>query len=176
MSSDSRIWVIGTSCSGKTTFSRKLAEDLSLPCLELDGFYWGPGWTPREGFNADVAGEIAADRWVIEGNYRTVREMIMSRATRVIYLDLPFPQVFWRAVVRTLRRLITREPLFNGNVETVRGALLSTQGIPIWVIRTYRRRRREFNELRHDPRFTHVEFVRLRSSRAIVRYLVAPPE
>ncbi len=46
-----KIMVIGSSGSGKSTFSRKLGEILSLPVYHLDLYYWKPGWieTPRDG-------------------------------------------------------------------------------------------------------------------------------
>ncbi|MNP06465.1 topology modulation protein [compost metagenome] len=45
-----KIMTIGSSGSGKSTFSRKLGEELSIPVYHLDAYYWQPGWveTPRE--------------------------------------------------------------------------------------------------------------------------------
>jgi adenylate kinase family enzyme len=37
-----RILVVGTSCSGKSTFSRRLASILAIEHVELDALYWGP--------------------------------------------------------------------------------------------------------------------------------------
>jgi tRNA uridine 5-carbamoylmethylation protein Kti12 len=37
-----RIVVVGTSCSGKTTFSRRLAQSLGREHVELDALHWGP--------------------------------------------------------------------------------------------------------------------------------------
>ena len=39
-----RINVIGTSGSGKSTFSRLLANKLKYPYLEMDAIFWKPNW------------------------------------------------------------------------------------------------------------------------------------
>ena len=44
----SRTVVVGTSCSGKTTFARQLAARLGAPHIELDAFHWLPHWQQRE--------------------------------------------------------------------------------------------------------------------------------
>ena len=70
-----------------------------------------------------VGAAIAAERWVLDGNYRAVRPAVWTRASTLVWLDLPFPMVFTRALLRTARRIVTREPLFNGNRESLRAAL-----------------------------------------------------
>ena len=40
-----RVNVKGISCSGKTTFSRVLAERMGVAYLELDAINHGPNWT-----------------------------------------------------------------------------------------------------------------------------------
>jgi adenylate kinase family enzyme len=37
-----RVVVVGSSCSGKTTFARSLAEIVGSPHVELDALHWGP--------------------------------------------------------------------------------------------------------------------------------------
>ena len=41
-----RINVVGTSCSGKSTLARALAERLNAPYIELDAIFWDRDWTP----------------------------------------------------------------------------------------------------------------------------------
>ena len=66
-----RVVVIGTSCSGKTTFARRLAEIIDCPWTELDRLHWLPDWEPRplDDFRRLVAEKVSQDRWVIDGNY-----------------------------------------------------------------------------------------------------------
>src|SRR6266478_8449083 len=122
-----RVIVIGTSCSGKTTFARSLARISNCPHIELDTLYWQPNWTPRppEEFRNLVAQALSQDCWVTDGNYSIVRDLVWSRATTVIWLNYVFPTVLWRALTRTLRRVLTQEELFSGNRESLRMALFA---------------------------------------------------
>jgi adenylate kinase family enzyme len=119
-----RVVVIGTSCAGKTAFARSLACALSFPHVELDALFWQPNWTPRpsEEFRKLVAQELSQGCWVTDGNYNVVRDLVWSRATTVIWLNYVFPLVLWRALTRTVRRVMTQEELFSGNRESLRMA------------------------------------------------------
>lgn len=150
-----RVSVVGTSCSGKTTLARKIAEANGIPHIELDAIYWRADWNPLpvEEFRRAVEVQVAADEWVVDGNYSKVRDLIWPRATHLVWLNLPFPIVFWRAVSRTLIRVITQEELFAGNRETLRLAVFDRDSILWWVIRTYGRRVREYRQLIDDHRY-----------------------
>ena len=134
-----RVVVIGTSCAGKTTFARSLATALTLPHIELDTFFWRPNWVPRptEEFRALTAQALSQDRWITVGNYGEVRNLIWSQATTVIWLNYEFRIVLWRALTRTVRRVVTRERLFSGNRETFRMAFFSRESILWWIITTF---------------------------------------
>ncbi len=41
-----RIYVVGTTGSGKTTLARQLARRLGISHLELDALHWDANWTP----------------------------------------------------------------------------------------------------------------------------------
>src|SRR6266545_7272200 len=112
-----RVVVIGTSCVGKTIFARSLARVLNFRHIELDTLYWLPHWIarPPDEFRALTAQALAQDYWVTDGNYGVVRDLVWSRATIVIWLNYIFPVVLWRAVTRTLWRVLTQEELFSGN-------------------------------------------------------------
>jgi adenylate kinase family enzyme len=166
-----RIVVVGTSGSGKTTLARRLAKTLGRRQIELDALHWGPQWTPRPEFAQLVEEAIAHDSWVIEGNYRKVRDAIWRRATALIWLNYSFPLVFYRALSRTLKHILTRQQIHNGNRESFRGAFLEKDGIPWWVVRTYRRRRREYRELlsgRHYPHLLVLELTRPEEADALL--------
>src|SRR5688572_30807780 len=91
-----RVAVVGTSCSGKTTFARALAPRLGAPYTELDVLYWGPDWSPRplDEFRARVEAAVSTPSWVIDGNYSIVRDLVWGRATTLIWLDFPFSLIF----------------------------------------------------------------------------------
>jgi hypothetical protein len=70
--------VIGSTGAGKTTFGRELARRLNVPFVELDSIYHQANWTPLpdEDFRRAVAGRIAGDSWVVDGNYEDVRHWL----------------------------------------------------------------------------------------------------
>lgn len=144
-----RIVVIGTSCSGKTTFARKLAHVLGLTHIELDAIHWQPNWSPRplEEFRLLVEKAIAGESWVVDGNYSKVRDLVWNRATHIIWLNYPFFFVLARAIRRAVRRIVLQEELFSGNRETWRLTFLNRDSILWWMIKTFHRRRREYRAL-----------------------------
>lgn len=142
-----RINICGPAGSGKSTLAARLATILSLPHLELDGLFHGPGWVPRPEFVPDVEAFLRASTqgWVIDGNYRKARPLIwappapsssspspppgaavdgqadndaLPGADTAIILDLPKYTVLSSLFQRTMRRVIGGEVLWNGNTET----------------------------------------------------------
>ncbi len=135
-----RIAVHGSSGSGKSTLARTLAARLDLPVTELDGIFHQPGWTPlpTDEFRAQVDRVAAGERWVVEGNYHQVRDLVWARAQLIVILDLPRWTVMRQVVLRTLRRGVRRAELWNGNRESLRN-LVSTdadRNIVLWTWRT----------------------------------------
>lgn len=142
-----RVVVIGTSCAGKTTFSRALSKLLDLPHFELDELHWGPNWTPYPDFRQRVERAVAEERWVTEGNYSTVRELTWGRAELVIWLDYEMGVVVKRALKRTIYRAWTKEPMWAGNRESWRLSFFNRNSILLWVLMTWRKRRHSFKRL-----------------------------
>jgi adenylate kinase family enzyme len=168
-----RVVVVGTSCAGKTTLARRLAALLAIEHVELDSVYWGPGWTPRPDFVPTVLAIAQRPRWVIDGNYSAVRDIIWRRSSAIVWLNYSFARVFSQALRRTARRIITRERLYAGNRETIRTALFEPDGIPWWVIRTHGQRRRSLPELFQRPEYRHAALIQLDRPAAAEAFLVA---
>ena len=72
-----------------------------------------------------LAGLVDSDGWVADGNYSKVRDLVWGSADLLVWLDYALPVIMGRLVSRTLRRLITREVLWNDNRENWRAALFS---------------------------------------------------
>jgi adenylate kinase family enzyme len=167
-----RIVVVGTSGAGKTTFARAIAERLKLRRIELDALHWEPNWTEAtdEVFRARVAAAIASDRWVIDGNYRQVRDLYLPLVDAIVWLDLPLRTCLRRIVIRTIRRAWTGETLWGTNHESWRRTL-SRDSMVLWVLTTHRRRRREYAAEFADAAYGRVRIERLRSARAADAWL-----
>lgn len=160
-----RIVVLGSSGSGKSTLAQRLSGDLDCPYIELDALHWGPNWTPvpLDLFRSRVASAIAAERWVVDGNYSSVRDLVWPAADTLIWLDYPMSVVFTRVFLRTIRRCITREELWNGNRENFWIQLFDRESILLWVINTWRKQRRTFPPLLREQHRLGKKVIRLRS-------------
>ena len=152
-----RVAIVGTSCAGKTTLAHSLSHALGIPHTELDGLYWGPNWTPHplEDLRSSVQETVAALSWVVDGNYAVVRNLVWGRATTPVWLNYPASLLFSRAVRRTLRRIVTQEALFAGDLESL--TLFDPGWIPWWVLRSFWRRRREYPLLFRRPENVHLQ-------------------
>jgi adenylate kinase family enzyme len=160
-----RVSVVGSSGAGKTTFAADLAGRLGAEHLELDSIFHQPGWAPlpREEFRARVAEFIAASAWVVDGNYSAVQDLIWDRADTVIWLDLPRWRVMRRITWRTLRRVITRAELWNGNREPWSNLLRADpeRSVIAWSWTRHHVYRDRFLRAMADPANAHLRFVRL---------------
>ena len=164
-----RIVVVGTSGSGKTTLAKALATQLVLPYIELDALNWQAGWRdlvrndPDE-FVRRVALAVAADAWVVDGNYGLVREFVWRRATHLVWLDYDRAIVMYRVIRRSLVRAMLRTELWAGNRERWLHMLRPSHPIR-WAWSTWRRRRREFEERIGQRDYADLVVLRLRRPR-----------
>jgi adenylate kinase family enzyme len=168
-----RVVVIGSSCSGKSTFSRYLSGKLQIPYIELDQLHWLPDWVEREDgdFRARVSQAVLADSWVLDGNYSVVRDLVWPRATTMIWLNHSFGLVLYRAITRSVIRTVTRQPLFSGNIETFRQTFLSRESIIWWVLKTYHLKRRSYAVLLQEQKAKGVNVIEFNSQKAVDAYL-----
>ena len=160
-----RVVVVGSSGSGKSTLARELATRLAVPHVELDALHWGPNWTatPTEILRPRVEAAIAGDGWTVSGNYTTLRDSIWPRADTLIWLDYPMPIIMWRVLRRTVRRCITKEPLWSNNVETWRKSFCDTDSIIVWAWTTWRKPRRDYPKLFRSSEYRGIRKYRFTS-------------
>lgn len=172
-----RVAIVGSTGAGKTTLAAHLTQRLCLEHVELDALYWEVGWqaVSTDVFRQRVAASLAGDCWVTDGNYGQARDLIWGRADTLVWLDMPLVLALWRVVSRTLARIARREVLWNGNRETVRNALLSRDGLVVYLFQSHRRHRQQYPELLARPEYAHLRTVHLRSSRAVTRWLESLP-
>ncbi len=173
-----RVSVVGTSGAGKSTFAAALAGALGVPRLELDSVYHQADWTPlpAEEFRRRVLVVASGSSWVIDGNYSTVRDIVWARADTVVWLDLPKRTIMRRLIWRTLRRVAGRVELWNGNRERWRYIFTwdDQESVIAYAWHTYDSRRERYATELADPAHGHLRLVRLRSPRAVRRFLQSP--
>jgi adenylate kinase family enzyme len=152
-----------------------LARALDVRYVELDAIFHQPGWTALDddSFRARVSEATESGRWVVDGNYSVVRDLIWERADTVVWFDLPYVVVMARIIRRTLRRSVTRQELWNGNREPWSNlfSLDPKKSIIAWASTRHAIYRRRYVEAEHDPRWDRLEFVRLRSQREVAALL-----
>jgi len=162
-----RIVIIGNSATGKTTLARELAARLGCVHIERDALQWEADWTPTsdENFRARVMKAVQGERWVADGNFSRVRDVVWGRADTLIWLDYPLRLILWQLSKRSWQRIRQQELLWNGNRENWRH-LLGRDGVLIWTFKAHFRHRREYPVLLRETRFKHLQVERLRSVEA----------
>lgn len=170
-----RVSVIGPAGAGKSTLARWLARLVDCPWAELDGVCHQAGWTrldPAE-LARCVAVVAAAEDWVIDGNYSATSAVVWPRADTVIWLDLPRQTIMRRVIWRTIRRVVGRTELWNGNRERWRNLL--TWDPEESVISRAWHKHPEFRELftaaAADPANGHLRFIRLTSPAEVRQFM-----
>ena len=116
-----KIVVIGVSASGKTTFTKKLAEKLGLPAYFMDQIMWNPGWDyiGDEATVAEIEKIISTDQWIVEGYITTAaRTNIFKTADTIIYLDYPGSLSAWRYIKRWWKHRRSPRPELPGSPES----------------------------------------------------------
>jgi adenylate kinase family enzyme len=167
-----RVAVISSaSGNGKTTLGRKLAAVLGVPFLELDALVHGPNWTetPDDELRALVEPFVAGDGWVVDGVYRgKLGTLVLDAADTIVWLDLPLRVWLPRLVRRTLRRVVRREELWNGNRETFRDAFWGREALVPFALHQHFRRRHVY-----PVELAGLPVVRLRSTTEVDRFLAS---
>lgn len=145
-----RVAIVGSSGAGKTWLAVRLAATLGVSHVELDAIHHGPGWTPASAQQMRAALNTLCPvdgAWVADGNYGSKGgELVRARADTVIWLDLKRRVVMRQLVLRTARRVVLRESLWNGNRESLRDALSRDpeRSVIAWSWTRYARTRAEY--------------------------------
>ncbi len=172
-----RVAIVGNSGSGKSTLGRAVATKIGAVFIEIDSIRHQADWEPLpdEEMSDQLDRLTATGNWVVDGNYRSVRALLWSRADTVIWLDLPRSVVMRQILKRTLARVTTRQELWNGNREHWRNffSLNPEESVIAWSWTKHAYYRGLYAHAMTDPAYAHLRFIRLRSRREINDFATA---
>jgi len=101
-----RVVVIGCPGSGKTTFTRAVADRLHLPAVHLDGYYHQKEhdyYNDQPAWLRQVKDLAAGSRWIMDGNYASILSLRLQRADTVIFFDFPKHMSLYGVVKRAVQ-------------------------------------------------------------------------
>lgn len=171
-----RINVIGTSASGKSTFSKTLAHKLNLSYIELDDLFWLDNWqeSTNDAFLNKLQYRIdqAPQGYVIDGNYSRTQSIKWKNIDTIIWLDFPFHVNLYRSVKRALQRVVSKQKLWpnSNNKESFR-MILTRDSIIWWMIKTHKENQQKYLAIMNQPEYAHIRFIHLRSSKQSQQFL-----
>ncbi|WP_055668591.1 hypothetical protein [Desnuesiella massiliensis] len=89
-----KVYILGSVASGKTTMAKSLSNALSIPWYELDNIFYKklPGGDKRrdsEERDLEFNKIINSETWIIEGVFRECFNEGLDKADTIILLDVP---------------------------------------------------------------------------------------
>lgn len=137
-----RVLVYGVTGSGKTTAAERISRATGIPWTSVDDLTWEPGWVsvPAEEQRRRIAEVCARDCWLLDTAYGQWVDIPLASAEAVVALDYPRWFSLQRLLRRTLRRVVGKRPVCNGNTETWR-QVVGADSIIRWHFRSFARKR-----------------------------------
>lgn len=162
-----RVLVVGITGAGKSTMARALSARLGLPFHEMDALHYvGPDWAADPALRQKVSKIASTPGWIFDSfGHPDVRDLLWTRADTVVWLDYSRAVVMPRVLRRSLRRTLSRERIFGGNVETMSGWFRADHPV-WWAWSQHAARRSEIERRVHDPCFAPLRVMRFSSPRA----------
>lgn len=175
----SRVNVVGTSGSGKSTFSTELAAKLGHPRVEMDALFWEPNWTQPtdEVFFEKLKTALEQPNWVLDGNYDRTLAIKWANVTTVVWIDFSFRRTLFQAIRRAFVRSLHPKELWpnTGNKESLRKSFMSKDSIILWMLKTYSKVQTRYEQRMNEDRYKHIKFIRLKSPKEAQRFLNSLP-
>ncbi|MEO8664864.1 MAG: adenylate kinase [Ignavibacteria bacterium] len=169
-----RVNVVGSSGSGKTTFSKTLASKLNIPRIEMDEIFWDPDWQqpPDEVFFERVEKALSSESWVLDGNYTRTTHIKWKKVTAVVWLDYSYVRILFQTISRSFTNILTGREIWpnSGNKETLR-AFFSKKSILLWTITNLGKIKKKYEFFITAPGYKQISFYRFRSPKEAKNFL-----
>ncbi len=167
--------VVGTSASGKSTFSKELAAKLNVQYIEMDELFWKPNWEESNNseFLPKVEAAISNDGWVLDGNYSRTSPLKWAKVNTIVWIDYSLSRTVFQAFKRAIKRILSKKEIWpnTGNVESFRKTFLSRKSIILWTLQNYHSNRKKYVEIMTSDKYSHIDFVRLNSPKQAKEYI-----
>ncbi|HLD70752.1 MAG TPA: hypothetical protein VI937_02630 [Negativicutes bacterium] len=100
-----KIAIVGISGSGKSTFSRKLAEKTGLPLFHMDQLYWKANWqaVSEDEYLKEHELLVQKPEWIVEGYVDVKMATRLKNADLVLWLDYSGLRCAWHLIIRRLK-------------------------------------------------------------------------
>lgn len=123
-----KVAIFGKPGSGKSTFSQKLADVLSIPLHYLDLIEYDPngGKLCKELFIKKHEELLAQPSWIIDGlgTAETFKQRL-DEADTLVYIDLPYWTCYWLVTKRLLKGIFTRPKGWPKDCSIIKGSINS---------------------------------------------------
>jgi len=170
-----RINVVGTSGSGKSHFSQRLAHSIACDYIEMDQLYWEKNWQEPsdEVFIEKLKTAISGESWVLDGNYNRTVSVKLAKADTIVWIDYSFSRTLYQAVKRALIRCLTKVEIGSGtgNTENFRKSFMSRDSVLLWTLKTYQSNKVRYQTLMENETYQDIHFVRLTSPAQAKSYI-----
>ena len=107
-----KICIVGPSGAGKTTITKKLADELKISTYGFDEIYWNISGTEfvknsKETISQGIKEIILQDRWIVEGAYDKRLLPLLLECSLILKMEVPFYLRTIRLLQRYLQSVVT---------------------------------------------------------------------
>ncbi|MBQ4831604.1 adenylate kinase [Alteromonas sp. MMG017] len=172
-----RINVIGTSGSGKSHFSRRLADKLNIPYIEMDAVFWLPNWEHlgTKEFLFKLESLMGQETWVLDGNQSKTNELKWQYVDTIVWLDFGFFHTLKQMLTRSFKRAYSKEEIWvgTGNCESFRRNFFSSESVVLWMLQNYWKTKQKYAELFASELAKSVTLVHIKSPKQAEMFLAS---
>ena len=170
-----KINVIGTTGSGKSQFSKRLARKINAQYIQMDQLFWKPYWVESTDleFLPKLESALSKNSWVLDGNYSRTNHIKWTCVDTIIWIDYSYTRTFLQLLKRTVVRAASKRELWigTGNKESFAQSFLSKKSILVWFFKNYRKNKVRYSELMSSSKLQHIQFIRLQSPYEVEQFL-----
>lgn len=140
-----KIMILGSAGAGKSTMATALGELTGYCVYYLDTLFWLPNWQAvdkpimRDKVNSIIEEK---DSWIMDGNYRSVKDRRIEAADTIIFLDENLITCLYRVIKRRIqynnRQRVDRAEGCHENIDV---------DFLIWIIKYHMKKKGIIQEL-----------------------------